>query len=132
MKRSVLQLAALALVVLLLVGCSEDGGVPYSVAGRVVDSSGTGIPGVELAFSGDFGIAETDSAGQWQKVGLLGTVRITPYKAGWVFAARTVSGEDEGVVFVGHRVGTEEVVQIATADNHFFRYRDTMYPSGLP
>ena len=66
-----------------------------------------------------------------QKVGLLGTVRITPYKAGWVFAARTVSGEDEGVVFVGHRVGTEEVVQIATADNHFFRYRDTMYPSGL-
>lgn len=106
MKRSVLQLAALALVVLLLVGCSEDGGVPYSVAGRVVDSSGTGIPGVELAFSGDFGIAETDSAGQWQKVGLLGTVRITPYKAGWVFAARTVSGEDEGVVFVGHRVGT--------------------------
>jgi hypothetical protein len=108
-KRSVLQLAALALVVLLLVGCSEDGGVPYSVAGRVVDSSGTGIPGVELAFSGDFGIAETDSAGQWQKVGLLGTVRITPYKAGWVFAARTVSGEDEGVVFVGHRVGTEEV-----------------------
>lgn len=126
-----MQLAALALVVLLLVGCSEDGGVPYSVAGRVVDSSGTGIPGVELAFSGDFGIAETDSAGQWQKVGLLGTVRITPYKAGWVFAARTVSGEDEGVVFVGHRVGTEEVVQIATADNHFFRYRDTMYPSGL-
>lgn len=75
----------------------------YSVSGIVVDSDGNGIEDVTLAFFKGFGTAKTNSAGEWRKNGLRGTVKISPSKDGYVFAPSSceVSVPSDSVYFTG-------------------------------
>ena len=87
----------------LLIGCTGGGGPSeYSVSGRIVDGHGTGISSVLLSFNeGEFGTAETDSAGKWRKDGLKGTVTINAAKDGWEFESKIVTKASTNVDFIG-------------------------------
>jgi len=84
-------------------GISSTAPGTYSVSGIVVDSDGNGIEDVTLAFFKGFGTAKTNSAGEWRKNGLRGTVKISPSKDGYVFAPSSceVSVPSDSVYFTG-------------------------------
>lgn len=96
-------MVVLLLITLLLTGCIGGGTSKstYSVSGKVVDGEGVGVPDITLGFSEDYGIATTDSYGQWSKEGLNGNVTITPVKDGWIFEPRQVTKADSDVNFTG-------------------------------
>lgn len=117
----------------LLIGCTGWGGPSeYSVSGRIVDGHGTGISSVLLSFNeGEFGTAETDSAGKWRKDGLKGTVTINAAKDGWEFESKIVTKASTNVDFIGIKktynlnietegqgVVNEEVLSIVASANY--------------
>ena len=74
---------ALSALLIMLFGCKDKR--PFTVSGQVInEATGKGLSGVTLG-CGSYGIAVTDSEGKWVKVGLQGTVTITPTSPGWVF-----------------------------------------------
>ncbi len=77
----------------------------YSVSGYVTDSSGSGMSGVSLSFSGGLSSVTTDSNGHWTQSGLTGNVVVTPSLNDYTFSPteRTVTGADGGVDFTGAR-----------------------------
>ena len=105
----------LILAVILLAGFLAGcvGGKPntsanYNASGTVVDSDGVGIEGVLLSFTStdtnkNFGVAETDEDGKWDKTGLSGSVRVSPAKEGWEFedAPKIITKEETDLRFVG-------------------------------
>lgn len=73
------------LIITIALGGSGCGNC-YAVYGRVADELDQGIANVMIAFSGgDSGTTNTDANGNWSKVGLKGTVLVTPSRTGWTF-----------------------------------------------
>jgi len=80
----------------------------YTVSGYVKDSSGNGISGVTISFSGGYSSVTTASNGYWSKSGLTGSVSVTPSKSGWMFNPEnaTVKDASNNVNFMGTQVQT--------------------------
>ncbi len=70
-----------------IAGCGPSAGGSYTVTGRITkaDDPGQGLEGVTIAFSGAYGVATTDTSGNWSMTGLKGTVTVTPAKTDWGF-----------------------------------------------
>ncbi len=106
----------LAIVLLAsLTGCFS-GTAPiqtYAVSGRVThaDNPQLGIPDVQLAFSGGFGVTATGPDGTWGKTGLSGGVTVTPQLSGWAFSppSSVVKAPTTDVDFAGRPVTPIEV-----------------------
>jgi|LSQX01.2.fsa_nt_gb hypothetical protein len=89
----------------------EEPGVPgdprpghYTIAGRVADSSGHGIPSVTITVEhdGDRLTAFTNLQGEYSRAGIVGTAKVTASKDGYTFSGPvTVHGRDDQVDFVG-------------------------------
>jgi Leucine-rich repeat (LRR) protein len=98
-------------VLLAASGCTS-GSKTYKVSGyiTVVDSA-QGVEEVTLLFSGDFGTAVTGADGGWAKIGLKGTVTVTPTKSGWTFTptSRQVSEEPNSVDFTATDTNSDPV-----------------------
>lgn len=98
-------------------------GEAYSVSGRIVDADGVGLGEVTISFSGGRGSVTTAGDGTWSKIGLAGTVEVTPSKEGWTFGlveatVKTgVAGSGSPAVHAGSP-RTGGVVQIATGGSH--------------
>ncbi len=75
----------------------------YMVYGRITrQDNGEGIEGIRINFSGGFSPVATAPDGTWFKIGLKGTITVTPTKDGWAFypPSRQVTGTANDVDFV--------------------------------
>ncbi|MFW6030196.1 MAG: leucine-rich repeat domain-containing protein [Halanaerobiales bacterium] len=104
MKR-ILLLALTLILLLFLVGCSNDSQQAisdefYSVSGKILDPDDNPVEGVELLFSNGFGSATTDVDGKWSKTALKGEVEITPTKENYEFnpKVKVVTGEEHNII----------------------------------
>lgn len=59
--------------------------VPYDVAGRVVDIQGRGVEDVDVVFHNLLTSVQTDAEGYWEKTHVIGEVRASALKEGWLF-----------------------------------------------
>lgn len=76
--------------------------IRYNVSGNVTDNQGNPISQVAIKFSNGFDTVYTNSAGQWQKTGLGGTVTISASKVGYNFSPSeyVVDDTEDNINFV--------------------------------
>lgn len=93
----------------------------YEISGRITQVGGSGLGGATVTITGDFGIvtAVTDSAGNWRRSGLYGTVTLTAEKTGWVLtpSSLTTSGPAGDMNFSGTALGRIAFISTRAAVN---------------
>ncbi len=92
---------------------AKGNGIPYTVSGRVTDSFGEGMAGVQIFYSATASTL-TDNQGYWQIANLCGGQTLTAVASGYTFQPATiqVSAASENQNFVGTLVLTETEIQI--------------------
>lgn len=91
-------------ILLLLCSCTKEDTTPkpYTINGRVINSSGDGMPGVRITIE-DSTYATTDANGYWSINGLSGEQTCKPLFSNYTFTPTNirVSTSINGVLFIG-------------------------------
>lgn len=101
-------------MILLLFSCKKENDIiQYAISGRVTDSFGNGMEGVQVFYNQNESTI-TDNQGYWEIADLNGQNTITSFANDYAFAPLEIQviGSSENLIFIGTRVPNEVETQI--------------------